>query len=410
MTAPRGGVGRRRRAAASGRRAGRWRPAARRPAGRRSSRGPRTARARRSTASVNAASSSAVRCTDSRISFDAVRQRSGVVHRGSALQVRSRSTSRCRSSSTNASAAILPSALRSSSRISWVSGLIRHGRCRPRPPGASSTKPYFASVRRWNDALAGDSPISSPAWVAVIGPSASSSSSSANRVGWLSARSSRGSESRRCSEGMFRSKAFERLLVNRPGGPAGSRTAARAGARPAARRRRAAPAVGPSATIRPSDSTTERGHSCSAYGRSWVTISTVTSSRSRISASSRRDAGSRLLDGSSSTSTSGSMASTVATATRRRWPKLRWCGGRSAASAMPDLVQRPPDPRGQRVARSARGWPGRRRRPRRRWAGRAGRPGPGRRCRPGGGPRAGCPCRPRGRPPGPCPGRRTGCR
>ena len=41
-----------------------------------------------------------------------------------------------------------------------------HGRSRPRPP-ASSTKPYFASVRRWNAQLAGDSPSASLAWVAV---------------------------------------------------------------------------------------------------------------------------------------------------------------------------------------------------------------------------------------------------
>ena len=34
------------------------------------------------------------------------------------------------------------------------------------------------------------------------------------------------------------------------------------------------------------------------------------------------------------------MASTVATATRRRWPKERWCGGRSAYSAMPTSSER----------------------------------------------------------------------
>ena len=54
-----------------------------------------------------------------------------------------------------------------------------------------------------------------------------------------------------------------------------------------------------------------------------------------MSASSRRLAGSRLELGSSSTRISGSIASTVATATRRRWPKERWCGGRSAKSAIP---------------------------------------------------------------------------
>ena len=54
-----------------------------------------------------------------------------------------------------------------------------------------------------------------------------------------------------------------------------------------------------------------------------------------MSASSRREAGSRLEDGSSSTRISGSIASTVATATRRRWPNDRWCGGRSMKSSMP---------------------------------------------------------------------------
>ena len=48
-----------------------------------------------------------------------------------------------------------------------------------------------------------------------------------------------------------------------------------------------------------------------------------------MSASSRRLAGSRLDDGSSSTRICGRMASTVATATRRRWPNHRWWGARS---------------------------------------------------------------------------------
>ncbi len=93
--------------------------------------------------------------------------------------------------------------------------------------------------------------------------------------------------------------------------------------------------MAPSAAITPSLRISERGHSSRAYGRSWVTISTVTSRERRMSASSRREAGSRLEDGSSSTRISGSIASTVATATRRRWPKERWCGGRSLNSAMP---------------------------------------------------------------------------
>ena len=33
------------------------------------------------------------------------------------------------------------------------------------------------------------------------------------------------------------------------------------------------------------------------------------------------------------------MASTVATATRRRCPKLRWCGGRSATASMPTAAR-----------------------------------------------------------------------
>src|SRR5689334_23584355 len=37
----------------------------------------------------------------------------------------------------------------------WVS---RHGRVRPGPPPASSTKPYLASWRRWNEQVVGDSP------------------------------------------------------------------------------------------------------------------------------------------------------------------------------------------------------------------------------------------------------------
>ena len=61
----------------------------------------------------------------------------------------------------------------------------------------------------------------------------------------------------------------------------------------------------------------------------------------RISASSRRLAGSRMDDGSSRTRISGSMASTVATATRRRCPNDRWCGGRSAWPSMPTAARAP---------------------------------------------------------------------
>src|SRR5215203_2992798 len=54
----------------------------------------------------------------------------------------------------------------------------------------------------------------------------------------------------------------------------------------------------------------------------------VWESPARISPNSRRARGSRLLDGSSSTSTSGSMLNTAAVATRFLCPKERWCGAR----------------------------------------------------------------------------------
>ena len=69
----------------------------------------------------------------------------------------------------------------------------RHGRARPWPPPASSTNPYFASWRRWNEQVVGDSPIRSPASVAVCAPPCSSASSSAIRTGCAMARSVRAS-------------------------------------------------------------------------------------------------------------------------------------------------------------------------------------------------------------------------
>ena len=72
-----------------------------------------------------------------------------------------------------------------------------------------------------------------------------------------------------------------------------------------------------------------------------------------MSASSRREAGSRFDDGSSRTRISGCIASTVATATRRRWPKERWCGGRSAYVRHPDLLERGLHPRLELVALEA---------------------------------------------------------
>ena len=86
-----------------------------------------------------------------------------------------------------------------------------------------------------------------------------------------------------------------------------------------------------------------------ASGRSWVTTSIVRSTRSSVSISSRRVRGSRFADGSSSTSRLGRIASTVAIATRRRWPSESWCGARSAelghAHGGERLVQRGPRPR-----------------------------------------------------------------
>ena len=107
----------------------------------------------------------------------------------------------------------------------------RHGRSRPRPPPASSTKPYFASVRRWNAQLAGDSPSASLAWVAVRVGFTPKSSISAIRTGWARARITVGSVMLipSCwsvsdggagwftgSEVTFRNTTLERVLLTRP--------------------------------------------------------------------------------------------------------------------------------------------------------------------------------------------------
>ena len=55
---------------------------------------------------------------------------------------------------------------------------------------------------------------------------------------------------------------------------------------------------------------------------------------SSTSSSSRRARGSRFADGSSSTSRRGRIASTVAIATRRRWPSESWCGARSVTCSI----------------------------------------------------------------------------
>ena len=46
----------------------------------------------------------------------------------------------------------------------------RQGLARPFPPPASSTNPYFASWRRWNEQAVGVAPIRLPSSVAVIAP------------------------------------------------------------------------------------------------------------------------------------------------------------------------------------------------------------------------------------------------
>src|SRR6266540_1694176 len=58
-----------------------------------------------------------------------------------------------------------------------------HGRSRPRPPPASSTRPYLESCRRWNQQLWALSPTRCPAWVAVSGPSVRSRRASVSSSG-----------------------------------------------------------------------------------------------------------------------------------------------------------------------------------------------------------------------------------
>src|SRR3954471_8055416 len=73
--------------------------------------------------------------------------------------------------------------------------VARHDFWRPLPPPASSTKPYFASWRKWNEHVPELSPSRSAACVAVIGPSRRRSPISAMRTGCARARIARGSVS-----------------------------------------------------------------------------------------------------------------------------------------------------------------------------------------------------------------------
>ena len=120
--------------------------------------------------------------------------------------------------------------------------------------------------------------------------------------------------------------------------------------------------VGPSATIGPGVEDHARGHSSQGVGQ--VVGDHEDWSRrdaGSTSASSRRAAGSRLDDGSSSTRISGCMASTVATRDPAALPDGQVVGGAVAASSMPTAASaastRRPAP-----GRACRGWPGRRRR------------------------------------------------
>ena len=87
----------------------------------------------------------------------------------------------------------------------------RHGRDRPGAGPASSTNPYLASCRKWNEQVLGGSPISSPAWVAVSCPSRFSASSSARRTGWVSARIACGSLSSRLTWSRAGARPLPRL-------------------------------------------------------------------------------------------------------------------------------------------------------------------------------------------------------
>ena len=75
----------------------------------------------------------------------------------------------------------------SSQRVDVV--VARHGFSRPVPSPVSSTRPYLASCRRWNEHVPDDSPSSRAACVAVSGPRVRSARISFIRTGCAYARS-----------------------------------------------------------------------------------------------------------------------------------------------------------------------------------------------------------------------------
>src|ERR1700761_3192418 len=103
------------------------------------------------------------------------------------------------------------SSLTSGQLVNWVVAL--RGRSRPRPPPASSTRPYRASWRRWNEQLPELSPSRAAAWVAVIGPSRRSRPTREMRSGWARARRARGLVSRVTSRPGYQSSLMNAKIT-----------------------------------------------------------------------------------------------------------------------------------------------------------------------------------------------------
>ena len=118
-----------------------------------------------------------------------------------AIQVRISSRYRSATTVLNSWAAAVASGVSGIAGHEVDIAVARHGFSRPWPPPASSTMPYLASWRRWNEQLPELSPSSCPARVAVSGPSRRSRPISRMRSGWAIARSARGSVSSMDSAG-----------------------------------------------------------------------------------------------------------------------------------------------------------------------------------------------------------------